>query len=252
MVLNYMNLSPLTGKKYSMVTSSGRRAIEVALQLAKEKGFTELYYPDQGGWKTYAESGEKAGFSLHELKTDLGIINFDDVQDSSVVIFHTMPAYAFNQQYDYAALKQRKIFVIADIGGDMGRIIPEGDLLLGSFGKWKVVSNEYGGFLASDEPLPEEKVDEAKLKDVSEKVENVEKRWSFLRAKRKEVIEDLSKFDILHKEDDSINVIVRFHNDEEKEKLITYCKEKDIPFKLCPFAIRVLTDAISIEIKRLK
>ena len=59
----------------------------------------------------------------------------------------------------------------------------------------------------------------------------------------------LKDFDII--QSNGINVIVKFNNAEEKLKLIDYCKLYGYEFTLCPRYIRVLEDAISIEVKRL-
>ena len=75
-------------------------------------------------------------------------------------------------------------------------------------------------------------------------------RWKTLTKKTKE---ELAKkgFNILNKEEEGINVLVRFSGEEEKERLINYCKEKGIEYTECPRYIRTLEKALSLEIKRL-
>ena len=41
------------------------------------------------------------------------------------------------------------------------------------------------------------------------------------------------------------------NNDEEKDKIIKYCKENNYEYTLCPRYIRVNENAVSIEVKRL-
>jgi len=69
---------------------------------------------------------------------------------------------------------------------------------------------------------------------------------------RKKVINDLKDFKIIHKEKKGINVVVKYHNEREKERVIDYCKSKNLEYVLCPNYIKVNERAVSIEIKRLK
>ena len=65
------------------------------------------------------------------------------------------------------------------------------------------------------------------------------------------VKKDLANFEIIHRQLEGINVVVKFNSIDEKKKVIGYCKENEYEYTECPRYIRVLTDAISIEVKRL-
>ena len=67
----------------------------------------------------------------------------------------------------------------------------------------------------------------------------------------KKIKEDLKGFDIVHKDGNGLNVVVKFKDKSEKQKLIKYCKQNNYEYTMCPRYIRVLDKAISIEVKRL-
>ena len=67
----------------------------------------------------------------------------------------------------------------------------------------------------------------------------------------KKIKNDLKEFDVIHRESKGINVIVKFKDDEEKEKIINCCKTNSYEYTVCPRYIRVNENAVSIEVKRL-
>jgi len=87
--------------------------------------------------------------------------------------------------------------------------------------------------------------------ELDEKIELLPEKFKFFFSKVKEIKEDLKDFKILQKNKRGLNVVVAFSNEEEKEKIISYCKEKKLEFSECPRYIRVNKNAISIEVKRL-
>ena len=62
-------LKIMTGKKYVKLVNRGNSAIKLALKIAKAKGFSQVYIPDQGGWLTYRQFPKKMGFNVIEIKT---------------------------------------------------------------------------------------------------------------------------------------------------------------------------------------
>jgi len=48
-----------------------------------------------------------------------------------------------------------------------------------------------------------------------------------------------------------INVIIKFDDEEVKQRIIEYCKENNLEYTVCPRYIRVNENAVSIELKRL-
>ncbi len=244
-------LQDLTGKKNVLLTSRCNKAIHLALKWARQMGYSDLCIPDQGGWITYAQYGKKEKFQLHELATDLGMIDFSQVREKSVLLFHDMAAYAFIQEYDYEMLKDKGVLVIADTCGSIGQYIPDADIVVCSFGNAKMVNFGYGGMLASNMQIPfESDFDKEKKRDLKLCLKELPDRVAFLKEIRAQVLEDLADFDILRPDVDGVNVIVRFSSEEEKEKILAYCAAHELEYRLCPFKIRVLCDAVSIEIKR--
>ncbi|MBI4141867.1 hypothetical protein HY484_03010, partial [Candidatus Woesearchaeota archaeon] len=43
---------------------------------------------------------------------------------------------------------------------------------------------------------------------------------------------------------------VKFNNEQEKQQLIDYCNKNKYEYTLCPRYIRVMDNAISIEVKK--
>jgi len=64
--------------------------------------------------------------------------------------------------------------------------------------------------------------------------------------------QQILKCELLHPKSLGINVVVRYADSAEKKRLIDYCERKCLEYTLCPRNIRVMCDAISIEVKRLK
>lgn len=87
---------------------------------------------------------------------------------------------------------------------------------------------------------------------LGKKLQTLHKRRVFLQDRCKKIKADLSDCAIVHKEDaEALNVIIRFENHKEKQKIVSYCEKEDLEYTECPREIRILDDAISIEVKRL-
>ena len=144
--------------------------------------------------------------------------------------------------------------VINDISGSIGTNAAKiGDILVCSFGEDKPLNYGKGGLLAVEKEewfnlidIHEEKLE----KDFYEKLSNLKNRLSRLKDINKKIKQDLKDFKIIHKDKDGINVIVKFNNDKEKNKIISYCEKNKYQFTICPRYIRVNCDAVSIEVKR--
>ena len=245
-------LKEITGKKYIYFTSRGNSSIKEALKYAREN-FETIYYPDQAGWMTYKQFAEKYNFKINTIKTDIGLIEnnyFKNVNKKACLLFNSMPAYAFNINVDNLNFKG---LIINDVSGSIGSIgSNKGDFLVGSFGRWKPINLGGGGFIATD--FDDFKIDnnlELDFEKLLIKLNNLENRLNFIKTIRGKVKNDLKNFEILYPVHDGLNVIVKFNDDIEKEKLINYCLENNLEYVLCPKDIRVNIDAISIEIKRL-
>ena len=80
---------------------------------------------------------------------------------------------------------------------------------------------------------------------------DLEKRLFLLKKLTEKIKKDLGKFDIIHKDKKGINVVVKFKDENEKKKIVDYCRDNDYEYTECPRYIRVNCNAISIEVKRL-
>lgn len=262
-------LRKYTQHKRIRLAQRGNKAIAAALKYAKKANPKEyVLVPEQGGWLTFLNYPKKEGFDIKTVKTDYGIIDLKDlkskVKNASAIIY-TNPAGYFAEQplKEIYEICKNKCLVILDVSGSVGDTLCNGkytDIMLGSFGKWKPVNIEYGGFISfkkkkdyeqSKKILSELDFDKSKLSELYEKLKGIKKKYSLFYKTNKKIKKDLKDFRIIHKDKKGINAIVVFHNDNEKEKLINYCKTKGYEFTLCPRYIRVNEYAVSIEVKRI-
>lgn len=255
-------LKQLTGKKKIILTRRGNKAIKFSLKAVRATGKTKLLIQDQGGWLTYAQYAKELGLGLVELKTDYGLVDINDlknkINNKSILLINSMPGYfAVEDMKTIAEIaKKADTILINDAAGSIGtenaRI---GDIVVGSFNKWKPVDVGYGGFIATDEDYFGEMqsvFSEKFLAKLVDKLNNIDKRINFLKSTAKKIKKDLADFDIIHKKADCLNVIIRFSTEEEKEKILNYCKKNNLEYTICPRYIRVNKDAVSIEVKRLQ
>lgn len=252
-------LKKLTGKKYIVFTKRGNTAIKVSLKLAKDLGNKDIIVQDQGGWITYSQFIDELKLNKVQVQTDNGLIDPSRFFfQRAALLVNSMPGYFVLQDMKplYDDCKKRKVLVINDVSGSIGTEQAKiGDIILGSFGQWKPLNAEEGGFLATNNQYDHDffldydvNIDYEKL---YEKLSNLEKKLIFFQKRVDKIKKDLSIYDIIHKDKQGLNVIVRFSSDKEKEKLINYCEKEGYEYVECPKYIRVLDDAISIEVKRL-
>jgi hypothetical protein len=254
-------------KKHVVITERGNAAIYAALVLAKEKGCTTLLIPDQGGWLTFGKLGKKVGFEVLELKTNDALLtdaSFSDIPDNSVLLFTTFAGY-FAQQ-DLSMIKnvcdEKSIFIIEDCSAALRTAFePIGDILVCSFGKWKLINNYHGGCVCFDDDsfvsVLEDVKDEIKPKnlDYSKLLENLikaDERYMFLVGMCGHVKHDLSQYAIVHKNRESLVVVISEEEDKKIDEIKNYCSSKSYEFTLLPREIRLKQKGISIEVKRLE
>ena len=91
------------------------------------------------------------------------------------------------------------------------------------------------------------------MQEIKNAVKGLQDRLRFLQQKRIPVIKELQEKNkkILFPTRYGINVIILFENEKEKKEIITYCEKNHLEYTLCPREIRVLDNAVSVEIKRL-
>ncbi len=250
-------LQELTGKKKIKLVESGDHAILYILKLAKKLGKEKVLIQDQGGWLTYRDYAKKAGLEKTELKTDYGILDLEDLKEKaneqSFVLVNSLNGYFSEQPMEIISeiCAERNCLLVNDasgsIGTDLGKV---GDIIIGSFGRDKPVNLHYGGFIAYDEGEFEGEFDSSKLELLNEELDKLFAKLLAWETKNIKIKEDLKEFDVIHRESKGINVVVKFKDDSEKEKILKYCAENELPYTLCPRYIRVNCDAVSIEVKR--
>jgi hypothetical protein len=252
----------LSDKKYIKLTERCNHSIRSALALAKDLGYMKVLIQDQGGWLTYKEYPLEYGMEIIELKTDYGLVDLHDLDEkadfNSVLLINSMPGYCATEDVKevYKICKAKNCLMINDASGTIGRAESSvGDIIVGSFGRWKPINNYYGGFIATDNKEWFDafiaKFDESKSKSLLEKIDALPKHLAMFEKTRKKVLSDLKSFDIIHPKAKGINVIVKYKDDAEKQKLVDYCKTNKLEFTECPRYIRVMEKAVSVEIKRL-
>ena len=249
-------LKKLTNHKNIYLTSRGNKAIERALSFIK--GY--LLIPDQGSWLSYRKYAKKLGLDVVDVKTDFGVIDLDDlkqkVNGAGALIYQNPAGYFADQPIkEVYKICKNKCLVILDISGCIGDYeLCDGscaDIIVCSFGKWKLIDLGYGGFISSNRELNiKEDFDKNYLNKLDKKINNVNKRLKYLYSECDKIKKDLSNFDIVHKNKKGVIVIVKFKDSKEKNEIIKYCEMKGYEYTICPREIRVNCNAISIEVKR--
>jgi len=244
----------------------GNKAIFSALKIVHGSGFNKILIPDQGGWLTYSHYAKKLKFDVKMLETDYGIINLDNLKENNAAIIYSNPAAYYAEQpfkEIYEICKKNNIIVILDISGCIGSDFYHGnyaDVIVCSFGRWKPINLGYGGFISiQDKEIL--KLNNNFLKNLEfkekyaalyNKLIDLKTRYDFFEKINKKIKSELKNLNILHKYKNGINVIIKFDNDKEKNKIIDYCEKNKYEFVVCPKSIKVNENAISIEVKRLE
>ncbi len=260
-------LKNLTNHSHLELTTRGNSAIKAALSiLSKEK---KLLIPEEGGWLTYKDLPKKLNLQVEEVKCDDAKINLTNLKQKlksnnySAFLYQNPGGYFAQQPLEeiYQLCKEYNCLTILDVSGSLGTKLCDGnfaDIIIGSFGKWKLVEAHVGGLISTKEEIlfnklkPESLNDEESLNIILEKLNNLPNRITFLTEKRNKVLQDLKEQKIVHQEDLGFVVVVKFSTDQEKETLINYCNKNNLEWTECPRYIRLNKSAISIEIKRLQ
>lgn len=257
-------LRKLCRHEYIHITDRGNSAIFIAMHIAKKMNpRPDILIPDQGGWFSYKGYPPFFNLNVVEVKTDYGIIDLKDLRKkaktASAIILTSFAGYFAEQPIRKVktVCKKAGCLVIEDATGAIGDSkLCNGkysDIIVGSFGKWKPVECGYGGWISMNskeffdsarESLSITKVHPRFYKEIEKPLRK--NKLKKLLALANKVKEDLSDFEILHKDKRGINVVVKFD-----PKILQYCQEKSYPYVLCPNYIRVNERAISIELKRL-
>ena len=267
-------LQQLTKHKHIKITTRGNTAIDAALSLLPLG--KKLLIPEEGAWLHYHQGAEKNGIIIEEVHCKNAIIDLADLQKHlttryyDAFIYQNPGGYFAEQPMEeiYTLCKKKNCLVIIDVSGAIGTTLCDGkyaDILVGSFGEWKLVEAKVGGFISCQQRKVFEKIsclelaDETSLSKIRQKLSELPERIQFLLDKKNDVIAELQQIlndsqgsRILNKDAIAFVVIVTFKNEKEKQELVDYCASKNLPYTICPRSIRVNQPAISIEIKRLQ
>lgn len=250
-------LKQLFGKERIKLAESGDHAILSVLKHLKKSGKEKLLIQDQGGWLTYRDYAKKTGFQILELKTDYGIIDLNDLREKadekSALMINSLAGYFAEQPMEEICniCTDKNCIVVNDASGSVGTELScYGDIIICSFGKDKPINLHYGGCIAFSGGQFEASFDRAKTKELNDELDKLFVRLLEWDRINKKIKEELKDFEIIHRNKRGINVVVKFRNEKEKEKITGYCKENNYEYTLCPRYMRVNTDAVSIEVKK--
>ena len=259
-------LKILSGKEHVLFTSRCNESIKLAMQIVAKQGVTQVLYQEEGGWLTYEKYIQAANLEAIKLITHDGLIfpaELNAYDMDSALLINSLAGYIALHDMDdlYGACAKNNMLLVNDVSGSIG--LPEGkigDIIVGSFGKAKPVNLGTGGFIASNDEELIQQIQETEgfaesdipFPILIEKLKGLEARRNYLEAQAAKVKEDLKQdYQVAHVDERGLNVVVKFKNDEERDNIIEYCKDKSLEYTICPREIRILDNAISIEIKRL-
>ncbi len=271
-------LKKYTRHNHVRLTSRGNIAIFIALYCARKvNGLNPVITTDSGGWITYLKYPRMLQMKVSLIETDYSLVKLEELRektkDATAFLYAQPGGYFVDQPYKeiYKICKKNKCLVIKDVSGSIGTKYCDGryaDFMVCSFGRGKPINLGYGGFVSakegeffqrSKEIFNTDKFDTGSTPLLLSKLDNLKKRYNLFEEYNKKIKSDLNNFEILHKDKWGINVLVKFNNDEQKEKIINYCKTNNLPYKICRRVrdpkknllsfIKVNEDAISIDVQ---
>ncbi|MBI4980383.1 hypothetical protein HZC30_02375 [Candidatus Woesearchaeota archaeon] len=262
-------LQKLTGHKLIEIVLRGNSAIDSALSIIPKDKLVLI--PEEGGWIHYQKAPPKLGLTTIEVKCDDAKINLSDLKhklttNNCGALLYQNPGGYFAEQpmkESYELCRKNKCLVIMDVSGSIGTELCDGkfvDIIVGSFGEWKLVEAKAGGFISCQNKELFDKIKEhttpltdgVQLNTILTKIHELSGRIKFLLGKREKIIRELKEFEVVHPKDLGFVVVVKYKDDTEKSKIISYFKQNSLPFTECPRYIRLNNPAVSIEVKQLQ
>ena len=150
----------LTSHEFVEMTSSGNNSILIALSAIDG----DIIVPDQGGWHGFKQIAKFLNKNVVTLKTDLGIINPDyidelEIKENSALIFTSFAGYCGEQDTKKISeyCNDNDITTIEDASagiGDAQHKLGNGnfsDIILASTGSPKMINVGSGGFISTDD-----------------------------------------------------------------------------------------------------
>src|SRR3989338_220218 len=178
-------LRTFTGHPFIEITPSGDAAINAALSSITPGKIVLI--PEEGGWLSYKEAPQK--WKLHPLEVSCteSKLNLPDLQlklqsqPCGALLYQNPGGYFAPQPMKeiYELCTKNHCLVILDVSGSIGTPLCDGryaDIMVGSFGKWKLVEAHGGGFVSYSKPPQLEKMhytslaDEPQLKVILQKL----------------------------------------------------------------------------------
>ena len=262
-------IKKFTNHSYCNLTNSGNSSIFLAL-IASTRN---IIIPDQGAWNGFRQFSKLLNKEIEILKTDIGIINTDylddlNINNDSTLIFTSFAAYSGEQDIKSISkyCKDNNILLIEDASGgicDNKKRLANGkysDIIVGSTGSPKMINVGNGGFITFSNndfldkikiPYKIAKCDYITSCGISCEVDFTENIFKKTVTACKYLKSNLD--DVIHLDKRGLNVIIRCEN--PKTTLTSLKKninlDKGNLFTLCPNYNRVKEKAIAIEIKNL-
>ena len=260
-------ISELTGHDEVRITSSGNNSIFIALSAVEG----DVIVPDQGGWHGFKQIAKFLNKNIITLKTDLGLINPDQIddiefEDGSALIYTSFAGYCAEQDTKSIAKYCRNNGIItiedasAGIGDNEKKLGMHSDIILASTGSPKIINVGSGGFIAANDdeifkktsmPQKLSKTSEIICSGIDSELDNVGEKLD-LTFNATEYLKKRIPNSI-HRDKRGLNVIIP-HDDAKsigwnlKRSLTT---DKSGFITTCPNYNRVKQKAIAIEIKNL-
>ena len=259
----------LTSHENAKITSSGNNSILIALSAIEG----DIIVPDQGGWHGFKQIAKFLNKNLITLKTDLGLINTDylnelEINENSALIFTSFAGYCAEQDTKYISKYCRRngITTIEDASagvGDPQNLLGNGnlsDIIIASTGSPKIINVGSGGFISTNDEeifkktsLPQKlsKTSQIVCSGICCELENVDKKLELSLNATDYVKNNIEN--TLHPNKRGINVIIPHTNAKE----IGWKLKKSLPINksgfitTCPNYNRIKQKAIAIEIKNL-
>ena len=149
----------ITSHEFVKMTSSGNNSILIALSAIDG----DIIVPDQGGWHGFKQIAKFLNKNVVTLKTDLGIINPDyidelEIKENSALIFTSFAGYCGEQDTKKISeyCNDNDITTIEDASagiGDAQHKLGNGnfsDIILASTGSPKMINVGSGGFITTN------------------------------------------------------------------------------------------------------
>ena len=262
-------IKDLTGHEHGKITSSGNNSIFIALSAVEG----DIIVPDQGGWHGFKQIAKFLGKDIVSLKTDLGLINPDyldeiEFKENSALIFTSFAGYCAEQDTKGISkyCKSNNITTIEDASagiGDKKQKLGNGkysDIIIASTGSPKIINVGSGGFITADNKeifdntkLPQKlsKTSQIVCSGICCELENIDEKLEVTLNATEHLKNNIDN--TLHANKRGLNVIIPHSNAKE----ISWNLKRALPINksgfitTCPNYNRVKQKAIAVEIKNL-